>query len=413
MSEPRRGGYRSYEVYQRERVGETTNLVKPRDLLSDEYLADPFTVPAVLRENYPCFRDWAANRFWITRYDDVTSVFVDDANFETRPARAAYGAALPGRDLGDDPSIAQAWVALCDAAAEHVVPQVVAGLDSRTDLAADFADQVARQMFRFVTGLGDRADEAWTFLTALRVGTGWSEPDRIAGLAAGSELTRLLQATLDERSATAEDLLAVLARAGATGADAAVTLLASELETLAASMANLWALLLTTPEQYETVRAEPRLMKFAYLEALRHSPPQSTADRFARHEVERFGRLLPAGALLHLSAAAANRDPRQFVDPDIFDVARKDLCQREPRGQYRADGLPAGIVFGHGKPSSLPATPKDAPRSRYALTRDIAVAASLQLLTRNPVLEAGTAPVMSLDRIGGTYRCRSLPASLS
>ena len=78
-------GYRTYEVYQRERVGETTNLIKPRQLISDAYLTDPYSLLDILREHYPCFRDWATNRFWITRYDDVTSVFVDDANYETRP----------------------------------------------------------------------------------------------------------------------------------------------------------------------------------------------------------------------------------------------------------------------------------------------------------------------------------------
>ena len=49
-----------------------------------DFLDDPYPVLAILRENYPCYRDWHGNAFWLTRYDDVTSVFVDDANFETR-----------------------------------------------------------------------------------------------------------------------------------------------------------------------------------------------------------------------------------------------------------------------------------------------------------------------------------------
>ncbi len=74
-------GYRTYEVFQRERVGETTNLVSPRELIGDEMLTDPHRLLTILREQYPCYRDWKGNRFWITRYDDVTSVFTDDANF--------------------------------------------------------------------------------------------------------------------------------------------------------------------------------------------------------------------------------------------------------------------------------------------------------------------------------------------
>ena len=81
----RNSGWRSYEVYQRMRVGESTARIKPRQLSSDDYLADPYPLLAILREEYPCYRDWPGNCFWITRYDDVTSVFVDDANYETRP----------------------------------------------------------------------------------------------------------------------------------------------------------------------------------------------------------------------------------------------------------------------------------------------------------------------------------------
>ena len=47
----------------------------------------------ILREHHPCYRDWVGNRFWITRYDDVTSVFADDANYESRSKRWFAGQA--------------------------------------------------------------------------------------------------------------------------------------------------------------------------------------------------------------------------------------------------------------------------------------------------------------------------------
>ena len=92
-------GYRTYEVYQRERVGESTPLIKPRQLRAQPFLDDPYPVLAILRENYPCYRDWHGNAFWLTRYDDVTSVFVDDANFETRSKLWHYAMEGYGRDL--------------------------------------------------------------------------------------------------------------------------------------------------------------------------------------------------------------------------------------------------------------------------------------------------------------------------
>jgi len=161
-----------------------------------------------------------------------------------------------------------------------------------------------------------------------------------------------------------------------------VTLLERDHETLHGGLANLWHLLLAHPNQLDHVKRERRMLKFAWLEMLRHSTPVTAAKRFARHEVERFGRLLPEGALVICSAAAANRDPRVYTEPDRFLMTRKDLCQREPRGQYRADGLPAGIAVGLGKPSKFPAVPEDRPRSLYAITMSTAVTASNVLLDR-------------------------------
>ncbi len=84
---PKGDGYRSYEVYQRERVGESTEQLSALDLLSPDFVRDPNPLLSILRENYPCYRDWVANSYWITRYDDVTSIFADDRNFETRSRR--------------------------------------------------------------------------------------------------------------------------------------------------------------------------------------------------------------------------------------------------------------------------------------------------------------------------------------
>jgi hypothetical protein len=191
-------------------------------------------------------------------------------------------------------------------------------------------------------------------------------------------------------------------------------LLEADHETLPGALANLWFLLLTHPEQLEEVVAERRLVKTAYLEALRHSTPVLSAPRFARHEVERFGRLLPTGALIMCSAAAANRDPRAFADPDEFLAQRKDLCQREPRGQYRADGLCSGIAFGLGKPSIHPAVPEDRPRSKYALTRDTVVLVSTMLLDAAPKirLAAGAQPVLRSLQHGEMHTCWNLPVTL-
>jgi hypothetical protein len=146
---------------------------------------------------------------------------------------------------------------------------------------------------------------------------------------------------------------------------------------------------------------------------VRHSTPVLTAKRFARHEVERFGQVFPEGALVVCAAAAGNRDPRVFHDPDAFIVGRKDLTQREPRGMYRADGLASGITFALGPPSKHPAVPEDRPRSLYAITRDAAVVASKLLLEAldDLKLEPGATPCLQSLGIGEMHTCWRLPVT--
>jgi cytochrome P450 len=235
------------------------------------------------------------------------------------------------------------------------------------------------------------------------------------------ELVRTFDVALAQRRAEpADDLLTTfsqleLAAGPVTSADVLTTLLEDDHETLHGALANLWFHLLADPERVAFVKREPRLMRLAYLEVLRHSTPVLAAKRYARHEVERFGRLLPTGALVVCSAAAANRDPRAFVDPDSFVIGRKDLCQREPRGTYRADGLPSGIAFGLGRPSVHPAVPEDRPRSTYAVVRDVAVRASQLLLDACPNVRLvdGAQPELRSLRSGEMHTCWQLPVVLT
>src|SRR5262245_49121350 len=139
MSEER-SGLRSYEVHQRERPGEATPLIRPGELRSEEYLRDPYRLLGILRGRYPSYRDWSGNAYWITRYDDVTSVFQDDANFETRSKRWWCGMPDVGRDLGASLPVLVAYAGGIDAHAPALAEQLIARLavaddaDLSTDL---------------------------------------------------------------------------------------------------------------------------------------------------------------------------------------------------------------------------------------------------------------------------------------
>lgn len=418
---PPAAGYRTYEVYQRERVGESTDQLKPRELIGDEMLADPFRLLTILREHDPCYRDWIGNQFWITRYDDVTSVFADEANFESRSKRWFSGQPTFGRDLGSELAVLWAQANRIDAQVEEIVERMLHDLGDEPDLAGGLAARLPLELWGAVLDLprNDLAEFAALYWQMQR-GAGWNESDRGAGHAATLELTRLIEPLVDQRrSDPGDDLISAavgIEREGGEigAADIVATIFEADHETLHGGLANLWFQLLTQPVQLDIVRNEPRLIKQAWHEALRHSPPVHEAKRFARHEVERFGQLLPDGALLTCSAAAANRDPRVFSDPTAFLVRRSDLCQREPRGQYRADGLPSGIAFGLGRPSVHPAVPKERPRSRYALIRDVAVTASRMLLEAAPEISLArdAEPTLRSLRLGEMHTCWELNVSL-
>jgi cytochrome P450 len=413
-------GYRSYEIHQRMRVSQSTEKLNPQRLVAADFALSPYPVFEILRENYPCYRDWIGNSYWISRYDDVTSVFADDANFETRSKLWFYGLNGFGRDLRGELPVLTAQAKAIDANAGAVANQLIDRFVARgeADLALAFAaryplELLARTLDLPAEDFDTFAERYWL----MQRGFDWDPVAERDGSRAMRELVDYFRPILAaRRRSPGEDIISTIAGleledGPAMAEDVVVTLLEADHETLHGALANLWHLLLTHPQQLDRVAGDRRLVKFAYLETLRHSAPVLIARRFARHEVERFGFLLPEGAMVVCAGAAGNRDPRIYSEPDRFIVERKDLCPREPRGQYRADGLPAGIAFGLGKPTKHPAVPLDRPRSLYAITRDTAVMASNAILDRLPSLRLApdASPTLRSLRIGEMHTCWRLP----
>jgi len=82
--------------------------------------------------------------------------------------------------------------------------------------------------------------------------------------------------------------------------------------------------LLEHPSAMERLRSEPGLLAGAVEELLRHSGPLQTAtERFAREDSEVGGVTIPRGSTVYAVLASANRDERQFSNPDAVDVARE------------------------------------------------------------------------------------------
>lgn len=96
------------------------------------------------------------------------------------------------------------------------------------------------------------------------------------------------------------------------------------LETTANLLGDTVRLLLAHPDQWAALVADPGLAPTASEEVLRFDPPTKYTARRALSDVELDGQVVPAGGLVFNFLAGANRDPRVFTDPDVFDIGRRN-----------------------------------------------------------------------------------------
>lgn len=96
-------------------------------------------------------------------------------------------------------------------------------------------------------------------------------------------------------------------------------------ETTGKALASMFAYLLRQRELFEEVRDDRSQVIPAISETLRLSPPSQMNGRKITQDVEIRDRTLPAGTLVMLLMASANRDEERFSDPDTFDFHRPDL----------------------------------------------------------------------------------------
>jgi pimeloyl-[acyl-carrier protein] synthase len=82
--------------------------------------------------------------------------------------------------------------------------------------------------------------------------------------------------------------------------------------------------LLQHPDQLRALRDDPGLIQTGVEELLRFDGPVQRTGRMTTTEVEIGGKRIPRDSVVVSVIGAANRDPKQFADPDRLDVSRKD-----------------------------------------------------------------------------------------
>ncbi len=128
------------------------------------------------------------------------------------------------------------------------------------------------------------------------------------------------------REAPGEDLVSVLATGEAITDDEAATLVSSVIsggtDTTTAQIAHGMRLFAEHPDQWRALREDPSLVDRAVEEVLRYEPITPFTARIAKEDVELRDVLFPAGTVVFVCAATANRDPEVFEEPERFDITK-------------------------------------------------------------------------------------------
>jgi cytochrome P450 len=83
-------------------------------------------------------------------------------------------------------------------------------------------------------------------------------------------------------------------------------------------------LLLERPDALAAVRSGPDAAEPYVEEILRYAPSTHFLVRYATTDTEISGVPVQKGASIVVAIGAANRDPRRFPNPDVFDPSRPD-----------------------------------------------------------------------------------------
>ncbi len=322
----------------------------------------PYLQLGRLREGDPVHRSQALQAWIVTRYEDCLAIVRDPATFSSdgHYARGQLAEALqqqrresPVGDvdtvLGVDPPRHTEMRAIVNRA---FTPRRVQELRPRIEAIAEelLAAAPDRGTFELMAGLAeplpviviaeilgvppaDRARfKAWSNAIAETTNVVQSEATVEAGRRAAEELVDYLGGFIrDRQRAPRDDLISVLVQAEEGGTRLspeeilafAILLLVAGNETTTSLIANGTLALLDHPEALARLRGEPDLLPVAIEEMLRYDSPVQGLVRFATRDAEVRGQPIAAGDVVLCMLGAANRDPRQFEDPDAFVVDRE------------------------------------------------------------------------------------------
>jgi cytochrome P450 len=349
------------------------------DPFATDVVADPYPHYARLRDEAPVC--WIPEqRLWmVTRYDDVAAVLHDPATFSSAEGMGALMSGGVGRKRVDargmfgldlsqmrvliatDPPdhtrlrrlLSRAFTPKAITELEPHLREVCEGLvddllasahDGRADLVAQVAFPFPVIVIAELLGIPpDRREDfkRWSDALVGALSGDWNPAE--AQQTIGEMFVYLADMVEHRRNKPGEDLISRLV-GGVDPEDPdalsfveitlfAILLLVAGNETTTNLIGNGAAAFAAHPDQARLLRDRPELLPAAVEEVLRWDAPVQALFRSTTRPVTLGGVELPAGAMVLVSFAAANRDSRHFVDADRFDIERRPTDH---------------LAFGHG-----------------------------------------------------------------
>lgn len=332
------------------------------NLASPEFKANPFSFYAALRAEAPIYRTLLPTRepaWLITRYDDAVAVLKDD-RFVKNAANALTPAQLARQPWfrrlfkllrrqmlsTDAPDHTRLRALVSQAFTPRLIEQMrdrVQALtdqlldpvqaQGRFDLIQDFALPLPSIVIAEMLGVpaADRhAFHRWSNALMSAAHSTWHLLSAVPKILLF--LCYLRQFIHKRRVDPRNDLVSALIRAEEAGdrlsEDELVAmfmlLLVAGHETTVNLIGNGMLALLERPGQMDRLRREPALIRPAVEELLRFTSPVDLAtERYAREEVTLGGVTIPRGEMVFVVLTSANRDERQFPNPDTLDLTRE------------------------------------------------------------------------------------------
>lgn len=345
-------------------------MVRHEDLFAPDILHDPYPYFRCVQDEAPVHWNGRHNTWIVTRHEDVVWLlrhpeYFSSVVFQNRPL-APEGPAPETQQVlyhliqayftdmliqNDRPT----HTALRRAVHGFFTPKsmdrwrtevqsVIATLLDRLepqgamDLRHDFAVPMTLLVMARILGLPDSDDDFIRSLSdKLLLIARWrllprGQDDRVHATAAAIETLQGYLTPLIEARATApqDDLLSVLAHGERLGTLSRQQVLANIMMLLMAGhetsinlVCNGTLALLQHPEQWAALTQAPQsLAQTTTEECLRYDAPVKSLRRIAAQDVELVGHSIRQGEEIRWMIAAANRDPRVFTRPDMFDVMR-------------------------------------------------------------------------------------------